>query len=70
MSEVKEIILGKYRSEAACAKALGWPRQRLNKITTGKKTPDIDEVNCLSVALGVDVARLLHIFLHQKSTNE
>ena len=67
--EVREMIREKYHSEAECARSMGWKRQRLNKITTGKKIPDIDELNTLAVALGRDVAVLLHIFLNRKSTN-
>lgn len=67
--EIKGVILERYKSESALAQELGWPRQRLNKITTGVRKPTIEEVNCLSIALGVSVERLLQIFLKKKSPN-
>lgn len=67
--QIKEMIQEKYPSESALAKQLGWPRQRLNKITTGVRLPTIEEINDLAIALGVSVERLIHIFLLQKSPN-
>ncbi len=67
--QIKAMIQEKYPSESALAKQLGWPRQRLNKITTGVRLPTIEEINDLAIALGVSVERLIHIFLLQKSPN-
>lgn len=69
VKEIRGMIYAKFRSEADCAKRLGWNRQRLNKITTGKKIPDISEINQLASVLGEDEMKLYHIFLNAVSTN-
>lgn len=61
--ELRNMIREKFRSEAECARKMGWSRQRLNKITTGKKIPDIVELNCIAAVLERDADELLHIFL-------
>lgn len=62
-NELRGMICARYRSEAACAREIGWSKQRLNKITNGKKVPDVAELNCLAVALGCDAGDLLRFFL-------
>lgn len=52
-----------YKSEAACARALGWSRQRLNKITTGAKEPDVYELNELARKLKRPVGEVCKFFL-------
>lgn len=66
---LRGLIHGKYTSEAACAREMGWTRQKLNKLTTGKKIPDIAELKTLSVTLGVSIDLLANIFLSDKSPN-
>lgn len=61
--ELSDLIRSKYKSESACAAQMGWPRQRLNKITNGAKEPDIRELNQLAVALECSVEKVLNIFL-------
>lgn len=56
-------IKNHYKSEAECARALGWPRQRLNKITSGIKEPDVHEVNELAVGLQKSVGEVCEFFL-------
>lgn len=68
-NEIKHLILQGYPTEAALARALGWPRQRLNKLTTGGRLPTIEEVNEIAQVTGLSVERLLHIFLRHKSPN-
>ena len=60
---LRGMICSKYRTEAACAREMGWSKQRLNKITNGKKIPDVTELNCIAVALGCDAGDLLQFFL-------
>lgn len=70
MAKVKELsglIHFKYDSEAACARALGWPKQRLNRITNGDHEPDITEAAELADCLEVSVRDLAEIFLRYKS---
>lgn len=68
-NEIKNLILQGYPTEAALARALGWPRQRLNKLTTGGRLPTIEEINALAQVTGLSVERLLQIFLANKSPN-
>lgn len=67
--ELRSIIYGKYDSESQFAKELGWKKQRLNKITNGKKEPDVVELNALASALGISVDSIAQIFLRSKSPN-
>lgn len=59
-----EAIKSQYKSEAECARALGWPRQRLNKITSGVKEPDVHEVNELACKLQKTIGEVCEFFLH------
>lgn len=70
ISELVDLIYGVYKNESACAAAMGWQRQRLNKITTGNKEPDVSELNELAVALHKSVGEIAEIFLRAKSPNE
>lgn len=72
MAKVRELcglIHSEYDNESDFAKALGWPRQKLNKITTGKKEPDLDEVAQLSDCLHQPLETIAQIFLRYKSPN-
>lgn len=68
--EVRGLIYSKYVSEAACAKDIGWPRQKLNKITNGNKIPDLEEVATLAEILDVAIGDMAQFFLNNKSPNE
>lgn len=65
--ELRGLIYGKYDSEAALAADLGWSRQRLNKITSGMKEPDLEEVAELAGKLDQSVEDIVQIFLRNKS---
>lgn len=69
VTELCGLIRRSYKSEAEFARKLGWNRQRLNKITTGAKEPDIHEVAAISRGLGVPLDRMINIFLTAKSPN-
>ena len=68
-SEITSIIGKKYPTEAACARAIGWDRRALNKLTTGKKEPNLTELLTLSNALECSAENLAIIFLRVKSPN-
>jgi len=68
--ELRSLIYGKYNSEAEFAKRLGWPRQRLNKITAGKKEPCVSEVYEIAEGLEEDVCKVFQVFLRFWSPNE
>lgn len=69
IKELRGLIYGKFDSEADMASFLGWPRQRLNKITNGIKEPDIKELNELAEALEKSVGDIAQIFLKRQSPN-
>ena len=66
---LRGMIYSKFDSEAKMAEALGWNRQKLNKITNGQKEPDLDEVRDISDILGVSFMDVAHIFLQKESPN-
>ncbi|WP_185741092.1 helix-turn-helix transcriptional regulator [Clostridium sp. KNHs216] len=68
--ELRGLIYSQFDSETEFAKAIGWPRQRVNKITNGTKEPDIDELSVLAKALNKSVGEIAQIFLRCKSPNE
>lgn len=67
--EIKSMIYGKFDTEKDCAEAMGWPRQRLNKITAGKKEPSVSEVVAIACAVGKSVEQVADIFLRMASPN-
>lgn len=69
-NQIKLMIHEKYRSEAECARKIGWRRQRLNKITNGLSEPSVYELNEIAKALDTSVNHLVPIFLAMKSPNE
>jgi transcriptional regulator with XRE-family HTH domain len=69
IKELRGLIYSKFDSESEMAKKLGWPRQRLNKITNGIKEPDIKELNELAEALDKSVGDIAQIFLNCESPN-
>lgn len=69
IKELRGLIYGKFDSESDMARVLGWPRQKLNKITNGIKEPDIKELNAIANALEKTVGELAQIFLKQESPN-
>jgi DNA-binding XRE family transcriptional regulator len=66
MAKVLELcgmIHSKYDSEARFADSLGWARQKLNKITNGKKEPSLEEVAQISAGLEESFEKVANIFL-------
>ena len=68
--KLRSLIYAKNDSESHFAEALGWSRQRLNKITNGNKEPDLDEIKELSDKLEVPIPDMLYLFLNSKSPND
>lgn len=66
---LSDLIYAKFKTESDCARYMGWTKQRLNKITNGKKIPDITEINILSRTLETPIDYLVCIFLNYKSPN-
>lgn len=68
--ELRSLIYGAYDSEAEFAKAVGWQKQKVNKITNGKKEPNLTEINAMANALKVPMDDIAQIFLRYLSPNE
>lgn len=69
-NELSRIIHEKYRSEAEFARAVGWSRQKMNKITTGKQLPEISELNKMAEMLDVGIPDLLRAFLPEQEPKQ
>lgn len=69
-NELSRIIHGKYRSEAEFAHAMGWSRQKMSKITTGKQLPDISELNKMAEMLDVGAPVLLKVLLPEQESKQ
>ena len=67
--ELRGLIYSKYETEKQLAQDLGWTKQRLNVITTGKREPDLEEVEALAEKLGQSVGDMVYLFLRHKSPN-
>lgn len=66
---LRSAIHSVFSNESECARAMNWPRQRLNKITTGNKEPTVQELWELSNVLGKTVGEIAGFFLPSESTN-
>ena len=66
---IKTAIHERFPTESACASAMGWPRQRLNKITQGKKEPSVSELGQISTATEMSLDVIAQIFLTYWSPN-
>jgi len=67
--QLSSMIHAIYGSESQMAQAMGWSRQRLNRITNGKKVPDLYELDDIATALNTPFLSVAHIFLEKRSTN-
>jgi transcriptional regulator with XRE-family HTH domain len=65
---LSSIIHSKFENESQLAKALGWSRQRLWKITNGKRVPSLAELDEMSSILGCSIMDIAVFYLPQKST--
>ena len=65
--ELNGLIHAKYPTESDMAKAMNWPRQKLNKITTGRKMPDLQETVEIADALEKPLDYVANLFLPKES---
>lgn len=68
MNELRGMIYSRFKTETECAKQLGWPKQKLNYITNGKRLPNIKDTVKLAETLQVDIDKIISIFLSQGPT--
>ena len=67
-SELRGLILGQFDSEGAFAGSIGWTKQKLSRITTGKQPPSLQDVQEIADGLSVPFMTVATIFLPKKST--
>ena len=67
--ELNSLIHGQYPNQASFADAIGWRRQKLNKIVNGEKQPSIEEIQTIAEGLGVPFMMVCNFFLKKKSPN-
>lgn len=63
LDRLKVCIKAKFGTEANMARRMNWPRQRLNKITTGRKVPDVGEIGEMATALEESITKVAEFFL-------
>ena len=63
ISELRSLIYGKFDSQTEFAEHLKWSKQRLSKVTSGKKEPSISEISDIAEGLGVEISVLVPIFV-------
>lgn len=63
------LIYSTFDSESEFARALGWPRQAVNKLSNGIRQPNLEEIDAMAKVLKVSELELMHIFLANSSPN-
>ena len=62
-------ISAEYKTQSAFATAIGWHKNKVSNMLTGKYKPDTDEVAVIANALRLDEPKFCDIFLPEKSPN-
>lgn len=62
-------IVAEYRTQTAFADAIGWHKNKVTNMLTGKYKPDTDEVAKIADLLHLDAPKFCGIFLPKKSPN-
>lgn len=62
-------IVAKFRTQTAFADHIGWHKNKVSHMLTGKYKPDTDEVAAIADALDLDEPKFCDIFLPNKSPN-
>ena len=62
-------IVAEYRTQTAFADAIGWHKNKVTKLLTGKYKPDTDEVAEITDLLHLDASKFCDIFFPRESPN-
>lgn len=62
-------IVAEYRTQSAFADAIGWHKNKVTKMLTGRYKPDTDEVAKIADLLHLDAPKFCDIFLPNNSPN-
>lgn len=63
IDKLRGTIAEKYRTQVAFADALGWNRNKISRLVTGKLVPNINEVAQIAAALRLSNCEFEEIFL-------
>lgn len=66
-SPIKEELRRRFGSEAEAARRLGWPRQRLNRLTNCVRQPKMSDLAALGRILEKPASEVVQFFLPDKS---
>ena len=69
MRRLRGEIVTEFRTQSAFADAIGWHKNKVTKMLTGKYKPDTDEVAKIAFLLHLDESKFCDIFLNKKSPN-
>lgn len=62
-NELRGMIYARYRNASECARALGWQRNRLSVIVTGRKEASLREAAALAGALDCSLEEMAALLL-------
>jgi hypothetical protein len=68
-SPIKAELLQRFGSEAEAARQLGWPRQRLNRLTNCVRQPKMSDLTALGRILEKPPSEVVKFFLPDESPN-
>jgi len=68
--ELRGLIYSKYDSQKKCADAIGWTKQQMNVICSGKRQATVGEVYELAEALGCEPGKIAEIFYQYHTANK
>lgn len=69
MCRLRGEIVAEYRTQTAFADAIGWHKNKVTNMLTGKYKPDTDEVAKIVGLLHLDASKFCDIFLPRNSPN-
>lgn len=65
--KLKSYIYEKFDSQSECAEALGWTRQKLNRIVLEQSMPSLEDTQSLARVLEKPIEEVASLFLTRKS---
>lgn len=69
LARLRGEIVAEYRTQSAFADAIGWHKNKVTKMLTGKYKPDTDEVARIADLLHLDAPMFCDIFFTENSPN-
>lgn len=69
LNRLKGEIVAVFGTQDSFSKAIGWHRNKVSRLITGKYIPDIDEAAKISSLLNLSSDKYCEIFLSKKSPN-